>query len=73
MGTAYIVAATRTAGGKRDGRVRGWHPVDLAAETALRTVATRLEATSQLEQVKFVLFDQGTFGGYARVLETMLV
>ncbi|WP_417397422.1 O-acetyl-ADP-ribose deacetylase [Gimesia chilikensis] len=49
------------------------YPVDLAAETALRTVATRLEVTSQLEQVKFVLFDQGTFGGYARVLETMLV
>lgn len=49
------------------------YPVDLAAETALRTVAKRLEATSQLELVKFVLFDQGTFGGYARVLETMLV
>ena len=31
MGTAYIVAATRTAGGRREGRVRGWHPVDLAA------------------------------------------
>ncbi|MCB1341299.1 MAG: acetyl-CoA C-acetyltransferase [Pseudooceanicola sp.] len=31
MPEAYIVAATRTAGGKRDGRVRGWHPVDLAA------------------------------------------
>ena len=31
MGEAYIVAATRTAGGRRDGRVSGWHPVDLAA------------------------------------------
>jgi len=31
MPEAYIVAATRTAGGKRDGRVSGWHPVDLAA------------------------------------------
>jgi O-acetyl-ADP-ribose deacetylase (regulator of RNase III) len=49
------------------------YPVDLAAEVALRTVATRLETTKQLELVKFVLFDQGTFGGYARVLETMLV
>lgn len=31
MPEAYIVAATRTAGGRRDGRVSGWHPVDLAA------------------------------------------
>jgi acetyl-CoA C-acetyltransferase len=31
MSEAYIVAATRTAGGKREGRLFGWHPVDLAA------------------------------------------
>ena len=31
MPQAYIVAATRTAGGKRGGRLRGWHPGDLAA------------------------------------------
>lgn len=31
MPEAYIVAASRTAGGKREGRVAGWHPVDLAA------------------------------------------
>ena len=29
---AYIVAASRTAGGRRGGRLSGWHPVDLAAE-----------------------------------------
>lgn len=29
---AYIVAATRTAGGRRGGRLAGWHPVDLAAQ-----------------------------------------
>ncbi len=29
---AYIVAAVRTAGGKRKGRLAGWHPVDLAAQ-----------------------------------------
>ncbi|MDY0745332.1 acetyl-CoA C-acetyltransferase [Paucibacter sp. R3-3] len=28
---AFIVAAVRTAGGKRKGRLAGWHPVDLAA------------------------------------------
>ncbi len=30
MGEAYIVGAVRTAGGKRNGRVSGWHPADLA-------------------------------------------
>jgi acetyl-CoA C-acetyltransferase len=29
MGEAYIVAAARTAGGKKGGKVSGWHPVDL--------------------------------------------
>ena len=33
MGNAVIVDAVRTAGGKRNGRLSGWHPVDLAAET----------------------------------------
>ena len=32
MSEAYIVAATRTAGGRRGGRLSGWHPVDLAAQ-----------------------------------------
>lgn len=31
MGTAYIVDALRTAGGRRDGALRDWHPVDLGA------------------------------------------
>jgi len=31
MAEAFIVAAARTAGGKRNGRVSGWHPADLAA------------------------------------------
>lgn len=30
MAEAYIVAAARTAGGRRNGRVSGWHPADLA-------------------------------------------
>jgi acetyl-CoA C-acetyltransferase len=29
---AYIAAATRTAGGKRGGKLSGWHSVDLAAQ-----------------------------------------
>ena len=32
MPEAYIVAAARTAGGKRNGRLAGWHPADLAAQ-----------------------------------------
>lgn len=28
---AYIVAGLRTAGGRRGGRLSGWHPVDLGA------------------------------------------
>ena len=31
MAEAYIVAATRTAGGRKGGRMRGWHPADLGA------------------------------------------
>ena len=31
MSQAYIVSAIRTAGGRRNGRLKGWHPVDLAA------------------------------------------
>ena len=30
MAEAYIVAATRTAGGRKGGRLKGWHPADLA-------------------------------------------
>ncbi|RYY33199.1 MAG: acetyl-CoA C-acetyltransferase, partial [Sphingomonadales bacterium] len=29
MAEAYIVAAARTAGGRRKGRLSGWHPADL--------------------------------------------
>ena len=33
MRSSVIVDAVRTAGGKRNGRLSGWHPADLAAET----------------------------------------
>ncbi|MET0963667.1 MAG: acetyl-CoA C-acetyltransferase, partial [Noviherbaspirillum sp.] len=39
MAQAYIVAAVRTAGGKRGGRLSGWHPVDLAAQVLDELVA----------------------------------
>src|SRR6187401_1768784 len=40
MPTAVIVDAVRTAGGKRNGKLSGWHPADLAAET-LKALAER--------------------------------
>ena len=33
MTTAVIVDAIRTPLGKRNGKLKDWHPVDLAAET----------------------------------------
>ncbi|MHB1208921.1 MAG: thiolase family protein [Acidimicrobiales bacterium] len=40
MHTAVIVDAVRTPGGKRNGKLKNWHAVDLASE-ALRALATR--------------------------------
>src|SRR5437660_2067188 len=40
MATAVIVDAVRTALGKRNGSLKDWHPVDLAAET-LKAIASR--------------------------------
>jgi len=39
---AYIVAATRTAGGRKGGRLRDWHPADLAA-VVLDELVTRTD------------------------------
>jgi acetyl-CoA C-acetyltransferase len=39
MAEAYIVAAARTAGGKRGGALRDWHPADMAAEVLDALVA----------------------------------
>ncbi len=38
MGEAYIVSALRTAGGRKGGRLAGWHPADLAAAVLDATV-----------------------------------
>jgi acetyl-CoA acetyltransferase family protein len=40
MPTAVIVDAIRTAAGRRNGQLKDWHPVDLAAET-LRALISR--------------------------------
>jgi len=47
MSQAYIVAAARTAGGRKGGRLSGWHPADLAAEV-LNELVARSGADPQL-------------------------
>jgi acetyl-CoA C-acetyltransferase len=47
MAEAYIVAAARTAGGRRNGRLSGWHPADLAAQV-LNTLLERTGADPAL-------------------------
>lgn len=48
------------------------YPKDLAAEVALQTIHEFLLAHQQPRLVRMVLFDGGTYGAFARVLETML-
>jgi acetyl-CoA C-acetyltransferase len=51
MAEAYIVAAARTAGGRKGGRLAGWHPADLAA-TVLDALVDRTGADpAQVEDV----------------------
>ena len=47
MAEAYIVAATRTAGGRRGGRLSGWHATDLAA-FVLNDLVERIDADPKL-------------------------
>lgn len=47
MNTAYIVAAARTAGGRKAGRLSGWHPADLAARL-LDTLVDRVQCDPAL-------------------------
>lgn len=47
MAEAYIVAATRTAGGRRGGRLSGWHSTDLAG-LVLNDLVDRVDADPAL-------------------------
>lgn len=47
------------------------YPIDLAAEASLSVTREFLLAQKQPDLVRFVLFDGGAFGAFARVLETM--
>ena len=51
MAEAYIVAAARTAGGRKGGRLAGWHPADLAASVLNALVDRTGAAPDQIEDV----------------------
>src|SRR3954447_6894291 len=51
MPTAVLVDAVRTAGGKRNGSLSGWHPADLAAEVLKAVVERNGVDPEQVEDV----------------------
>ena len=51
MAEAYIVAAARTAGGRRNGRLAGWHPADLAGKVLDNLVERVKMDPAQVDQV----------------------
>ncbi len=59
MATAYIVDAVRTAGGRRGGKLAGWHPVDLAAASLDALVARTGVDPAAVEDVIMGCVSQG--------------
>ena len=59
MAVAYIVDAVRTAGGRRNGRLAGVHPVDLSAATLDAIVARTGVDPSAVEDVIMGCVSQG--------------
>jgi len=51
MGEAYIVAAARTAGGKKGGRMSGWHPADMGGAVLNELVARSKVDPALIEDV----------------------
>ena len=51
MAEAYIVATARTAGGRKGGRLAGWHPADLAASVLDSLVERTGADPAQVEDV----------------------
>ena len=64
MTTAVIVDAVRTSGGKRNGKLRGWHAVDLASES--------LMALAERNQLDPALVDDVIMGCVMQVSEQSL-
>ncbi|NVN87752.1 MAG: acetyl-CoA C-acetyltransferase [Rhodopseudomonas sp.] len=59
MAEAYIVAAARTAGGRKGGRLAGWHPADLAASVLDALVERSGANPDQIEDVIMGCVSQG--------------
>jgi len=53
MAEAYIVAAARTAGGRKGGKLKEWHPVDLGGVLIDTLVARAKADPSAIEDVIF--------------------
>ena len=51
MAEAFIVATARTAGGRKGGRLAGWHPADLAAQVLDSLVERSGADPAQVEDV----------------------
>ena len=64
MTTAVIVDAVRTPGGRRNGKLRGWHAVDLASET--------LKALAERNKLDPALIDDVIMGCVMQVSEQSL-
>jgi len=58
MAEAYIVGAVRTAGGRRNGRLKDWHPIDLGALVLDELVARTGADPAAIEDVIFGCVDQ---------------
>ncbi len=51
MAEAYIVGAVRTAGGRREGKLKGWHPASMAAQVLDELIARTGADPDKVEDV----------------------
>ncbi|MBI1260505.1 MAG: acetyl-CoA C-acyltransferase [Rhizobiales bacterium] len=58
MAEAYIVAAVRTAGGRKAGRLKGWHPADMGGAVLDALIDRTGIDPAQVEDVIFGCVDQ---------------
>ena len=64
MAAAYIVEAVRTAGGRRGGRLAGWHPADMAGEVLNAVVDRSGIDPAAIEDVVMGCVSQGGEQGF---------
>ena len=58
MPEAFIVGAVRTAGGRKNGKLKNWHPIDLGAFVLDELVARTGADPAAIEDVIFGCVDQ---------------